>query len=340
MLAIARSKMIKSDIQKAKALINTALSEDSEFPVEFDYLWDWCGYTRKDYAVNILNSFLIKDFDYTEKKIKSGVRGRPKTERHLTLDAAKQFAMLCKTTKGRQVRISFIEAEKELRRQNDNSKLTETNNNSVLVSKIEILLQSVLENRSAIAAQSDRINDLQKSLQPVEASEQDKQSEKIVSLNILPMFNELQKMIGLNQDRIYSLHKTFSHLDNQIHYNQKATTKTKNRTNSKFKMPENQKESTQQSKAINESDYYRVGAYGKEFYPEEQLVKDDFFFLGSECKIISQTRGLEVLEKPHPKYGLSRSYHKDVLKLAYEKWHTQMRQGGEYLPEEDESIDF
>lgn len=106
----------KLTIKEALKLVK----QKSEFKVDFDSLWQWCGYTRKDNAKKVLTDNFERNFDFSCELRKNPSRGRPKEIITLTLDAAKEFAMLAQTPQGKEVRKYFIQAEKEAR---DNTRL-------------------------------------------------------------------------------------------------------------------------------------------------------------------------------------------------------------------------
>jgi len=59
---------------------------------------------------------LVEDIDFIiyYQVVENSGRGRPAVETHLTFDAAKQVAMMSSATKGHEVRLWFIQKEKEL----------------------------------------------------------------------------------------------------------------------------------------------------------------------------------------------------------------------------------
>ncbi|MGL6340190.1 MAG: hypothetical protein ACRC80_13760 [Waterburya sp.] len=95
------------------------VKSSEQFPVDFDGLWQWCGYTRKDSGKKLLDKNFELDFDFRLRNLaetrEDGSFSHYRQEISLTLDAAKQFAMLAQTGQGKQVRRYFIEAEKELK---------------------------------------------------------------------------------------------------------------------------------------------------------------------------------------------------------------------------------
>jgi phage anti-repressor protein len=100
-------------IALAKQLVQD--SENEEFVVDFNELWQWCGYSTKASAKRTLDSNLESGYDFSTMMLKTPAGGRPSELVLLTIDAAKEFAMLAQTPVGKKVRKYFIEAEKELR---------------------------------------------------------------------------------------------------------------------------------------------------------------------------------------------------------------------------------
>jgi len=105
------------NLQIANQLVQE--SQSNEFVVDFGGLWQWCGYSRKDKAKEMLVKNFTENAEYrfstTSGKTPHG--GRPSVLIQLTLDAAKAFALLAQTEQGKEVRRYFIEAEKQLRSQ-------------------------------------------------------------------------------------------------------------------------------------------------------------------------------------------------------------------------------
>lgn len=102
-------------IELAQQLVNST----AQFPVCFDKLWQWVGYSRKDHAKETLVKHFEINADYQlhqsrELRPQGGYSNREIIK--LTVDAAKEFALLAQTENGRKVRWYFIECEKELKR--------------------------------------------------------------------------------------------------------------------------------------------------------------------------------------------------------------------------------
>ncbi len=69
-----------------------------------------------DWAKQILPDF-IQDIDFIEVHSKVNINNVKITEYYFSLDMAKQVAMLTRTAKGKEVRLYFIECEKQLKNQ-------------------------------------------------------------------------------------------------------------------------------------------------------------------------------------------------------------------------------
>lgn len=93
------------------------LGSDSEYPVDFDYAWKVCGYSRKSDALKTLKSVFLVDADFCGLSRKNAQRGRPSVCYALTVDCFKHFGMMAQTKEGRNIRQYFIEAEKQLKQQ-------------------------------------------------------------------------------------------------------------------------------------------------------------------------------------------------------------------------------
>lgn len=117
--------MTEFNLELAKQLTQDA--EANEFSVDFDFLWEWCGYNQKSDAKKVLKRNFEEGLDYVENPLSQtpewasaeGSSDHPPIRTikiWTTPDCAKEFGMLAKTEKGKQVRKYFIRAEKELRR--------------------------------------------------------------------------------------------------------------------------------------------------------------------------------------------------------------------------------
>lgn len=98
---------------------------DEEFPVDLDDAWVWIGYTEKRNAKDTLFSAFEEGIDFSRSRTKSPSGGRPSDCFMLAVDCFKQMGMMARTTKGRQIRLHFLECEKiaiaSLKQKDDNT---------------------------------------------------------------------------------------------------------------------------------------------------------------------------------------------------------------------------
>ena len=95
-------------IELAKQLVES----EEEFPVDLDQAFIWLGYSRKDKAVEMLKTYFEQGVDFSTERGKSITGGRPSDSYYLTTSCLKEFGMIVKTEKGRQIRKYFLECEK------------------------------------------------------------------------------------------------------------------------------------------------------------------------------------------------------------------------------------
>lgn len=96
-------------LEIAKSLVES----NNQFPVEFDLAWQWLEYSRKDNAKSSLIENFIEELDFLiVKELGSLAVPRPKEKILLTIDCFKAWSMMANTTKGREVRLYFLECEK------------------------------------------------------------------------------------------------------------------------------------------------------------------------------------------------------------------------------------
>lgn len=102
-------------IQIASQLVNSS----DDFPVEFDLGWKWLGYSDKRTAKQFLLKNFKLDIDYTVLQPPLGTLAVPNPEQviRLTVDTFKMWAMMAGTAQGKQVRLYFIECEKQFKLQ-------------------------------------------------------------------------------------------------------------------------------------------------------------------------------------------------------------------------------
>lgn len=100
-------------------LASQLVESSEQFPVDFDLLWQWCGYSRKNNAKRVLLKNFEIDIEYRllniEQTKADGTYSHKVEQINLTVDCAKEFALLAQTSNGKVVRKYFVEAEKQLR---------------------------------------------------------------------------------------------------------------------------------------------------------------------------------------------------------------------------------
>ena len=94
--------------------IKATVESDLEFSVPFDEAWQWLEYSRKDAAKRVLVANFVQHTDF-HIIVDTTVGGRCTENIYLTQDCVKQLAMLSGTAKGKEVRLYFIECERELK---------------------------------------------------------------------------------------------------------------------------------------------------------------------------------------------------------------------------------
>jgi phage anti-repressor protein len=128
-------------VQDTQALIDLWIEAErygNPFPVDFDLAWDIAGYSTKGNAKKKLvaaSSGLIEGEDFTLLRLDkpdnhAGFSAQElariaATEKiSLTCDAFKQFCLMAKTAKGKEIRLYFISAEKSWKESQKTRRLT------------------------------------------------------------------------------------------------------------------------------------------------------------------------------------------------------------------------
>jgi phage anti-repressor protein len=101
------------DLTIARSLIES----NEQFPVDFDTAWEWLGYTRKDSALKTLKNNFKEGMEFSSSKRKTPQGGRPSDLILLTVNCFKSLAMMAGTEQGKQVRLYFLECERQLKEQ-------------------------------------------------------------------------------------------------------------------------------------------------------------------------------------------------------------------------------
>jgi len=88
---------------------------EEPFPIDFDEAWQWIGYSQKGHAKTAFEKGgFIEGTDFFRDLEKSSGGRRPE-KIYLTVECFKMFCMMAGTAKGREVRLYFLDCEKELK---------------------------------------------------------------------------------------------------------------------------------------------------------------------------------------------------------------------------------
>jgi phage anti-repressor protein len=91
-------------------------SDKGDFPIDFDDVWRWLDYSRKNNALRALIDELDVNADYIQgvllNKEGKATGGRPSDKYYLSVDGFKVFCMAAGTQRGKEVRRYFVEVEK------------------------------------------------------------------------------------------------------------------------------------------------------------------------------------------------------------------------------------
>ncbi len=97
----------------------TLVKSADEFPVNFEDAWQWLEYSTKGNAkVSFMGSGFIQGTDYqlmVNHKLRPQGGYSNREDIYLTNDCFVHWAMMSGTPKGKEIRVYFIEAEKELK---------------------------------------------------------------------------------------------------------------------------------------------------------------------------------------------------------------------------------
>lgn len=97
--------------------IKATVEAGGQFPVDFELAWQWLEYCSKGNAKRTLTANFVERIDYSSLiTIEKREIGATRVEEiYLTADCFKQLAMLSGTPKGKEVRLYFIECERQLK---------------------------------------------------------------------------------------------------------------------------------------------------------------------------------------------------------------------------------
>jgi phage anti-repressor protein len=102
-----------------EAGVKAAAESDEEFPINFEDAWRWVQYSTKQKGKDRLIADFKLGTDYVllnQKVEQSGRGGHNRQTILLTSDCFKQFCMMANTSRGKEVRLYFLQCERELKR--------------------------------------------------------------------------------------------------------------------------------------------------------------------------------------------------------------------------------
>lgn len=98
----------------AKEAIVSHLESPEEFPVNLSEVWAWLGYSKKEDALRGFRRLeMAESIDFIQLRQAAENSIKPRTEIKMTVDCFKLWAMSAQTAKGKEVRLYYIQVEKE-----------------------------------------------------------------------------------------------------------------------------------------------------------------------------------------------------------------------------------
>ena len=90
--------------------------KSNDFVVDFDDIWKWLGFTRKDNAKTVLERHFIKDVNYQIKNIFPAIagKGRPSEKIMLNIKTFKKMCLKANTSKANEIHEYYIKLEETL----------------------------------------------------------------------------------------------------------------------------------------------------------------------------------------------------------------------------------
>ncbi|XZF60645.1 MAG: phage antirepressor KilAC domain-containing protein [Gloeotrichia echinulata DVL01] len=102
-----------------RSQIKSTVESDKEFPVYFEEAIEWLQYSRKDSAKRTLLANFVENVEYlivlNPVECADGKGFSRREDIYLTKDCFKQFAMVSGTPKAKEVRLYYLQCEKELK---------------------------------------------------------------------------------------------------------------------------------------------------------------------------------------------------------------------------------
>lgn len=102
----------------SKEAIFSHLESVEEFPIALSDVWEWLGYSKKENALqSFRNLEMAESIDFIQLLIEKHRSIKPLTEIKMTIDCFKLWAMSAQTAKGKEVRLYYLQIEKEWKAQ-------------------------------------------------------------------------------------------------------------------------------------------------------------------------------------------------------------------------------
>ena len=104
----------------SKEVIITQLESTEEFPILLSEVWEWLGYFDKSTATrSFLNLEMAESIDFIQLGIDAENSIKQKTEIKMTIDCFKLWAMGAQTARGKEVRLYYLQVEKEWKKERE-----------------------------------------------------------------------------------------------------------------------------------------------------------------------------------------------------------------------------
>lgn len=101
-----------------KDLIISQLESTEDFPIALSEVWEWLGYPRKDHAVRSFKDLeMAESIDFIQFPNSGENSLKASNEIKMTVDCFKLWAMSARTKKGKEVRLYYLQVEKDWKAQ-------------------------------------------------------------------------------------------------------------------------------------------------------------------------------------------------------------------------------
>ncbi len=128
--------------------IKATVESEKEFSVYFDDAWQWLQYSKKSNAKRVLIANFEEKVDYL-----TVLNNEQSKDIYLTSDCFKQLAMIAGTPIGKEVRLYYLQCEKELKAIKSNQPIMP----NTLIEAVECYL-STLKEKQALMIEASELN--------------------------------------------------------------------------------------------------------------------------------------------------------------------------------------